>query len=407
MKSRFLLFALLFSFAASAQICTPDPANLPAGYYPNMITDGTETLPYNHTVTVVVPVDTTISGFAVPIDSLVVTNITGLPSGLSFACNLGSCGIPGGDKGCVELSGRPDQGTNGLYPVTVEGVVYANLFGSPVSAPFSQFYDTLQILGAPMTLSADFIWNSDCEGDSIQFLNYTQGASSSWSWNFGTGDNSNIENPRYLYPSANSYSVKLVVGNGAITDSITKLVTIYSKPTVSGPMDDTACQGSMLNLSASGTGGNTYRWRPAADFTAVDAPVTVYMVPQDTTQMYAQNQIIIRHIDTPSGCYSEDTAIIYGERCQTSIEGLFDGEEVYAYPNPVQDRLNVEFYSERNRKVEMSLMDLTGRIIFSDRKEIETGQNMLELDLGAMASGWYVLRMRDGRESWQQGLVVD
>lgn len=401
-----LLFTLLFGFSASAQVCTPDTSTLPAGYYPNAITDGSETVPYSHTVTVVVPVDTTISGFTVPIDSLVVTNISGLPSGLSFACNPGSCGIPGGDKGCVELSGRPDQGTIGLYPVTVEGIIYANLFGGPVSAPFSQFYDTLQIQGAPWTLSADFIWNSDCEGDSIQFLNYTQGVSSSWSWDFGTSDNSSLENPKYLYPSASSYTVKLVVGNGAISDSITKTVTINPNPTVMGPDDDTACQGSMLNLTANGTGGSTYRWRPAADFTAVTAPVTVYMVPQDTTQLYAPNQIYIRHINTTTGCYAEDTAIIYGQRCQTSIEGLFDGEEVYAYPNPVKDRLNVEFYSERNRKVEMSLMDLTGRIIFSDRKEVETGQNMLELDLGAMASGWYVLRMTDGRASWQQSVIV-
>lgn len=410
MKNLLTAFAVIFgliSVHAQVTTCTPDPANLPTGYHPAAIVDGQETVPYQHTVTIVVPQDTTVQGFTVPIDSIQVTGISNLPAGLSFYCNTGSCGIPGGQKGCVLVSGRPDPGTAGDYALTVTGTIYANLFGSPLAVPFSQFYDTLTVIAPPSTLSADFIWTSSCLDDSVQFLNYSSGLSNSWTWEVSSlGLTLTEENPKVRFFFSSTYDVTLTVSDGVQTDSITKSVTISPNPNAFAPADDTACQGDQINLLATGSGGDVFRWRPAADLTSVNTPATVFMLPVDTTQAFMPNQLIVRHIDTSNGCYGEDTVMIYGENCPTGISSLFDGETAYTYPNPVSDYVTVVFNSNRQRQVELSLIDLSGRHIFSEGKGVSEGQNNLQLDLNGLPSGWYLLRMTDGRESWQQGLIV-
>jgi len=397
------------AISLQAQVCTPDTATLPPGYFPAQITDGNETVIYNHVVTVVVPQDTIVQMFPVPIDSIVVTGIDGLPGGLFFNCSPGSCGIAGGSKGCILLEGRPDIGTAGSYPLTVVGTVYTTLLGAPFSVRFSQFYDTLQIGAAPMGLSAAIDAGTSCVGLGTQFQDYSQGVATSWSWDFGDGSGtSSMEKPVYTYATAGSFNVKLVVSNSTNTDSTTEMITVGVVPTASASADqDTACMGTMINLTATGADGNQFRWKPSSDLTNVVGPVTAFMVPSDTTKMFEQHIVYLRNIDTNTGCSSVDSVILTGENCATGIQGLFDGNEVYAFPNPAHDQVTVVFESNRRRKVELSLLDLSGRMIFSDRKEVEIGSNQLQLHLGDLSPGYYVLRMQDGRESFQQPLIVE
>ncbi|HWY98175.1 MAG TPA: PKD domain-containing protein, partial [Bacteroidia bacterium] len=61
----------------------------------------------------------------------------------------------------------------------------------------------------------------------------TSGAMSSWSWSFGDGGKSNVENAAYCYNNAGIFSVELTVtSNNGCMDSmrVNNMITVYSHP---------------------------------------------------------------------------------------------------------------------------------------------------------------------------------
>ncbi|NQV51696.1 MAG: T9SS type A sorting domain-containing protein [Flavobacteriales bacterium] len=114
MRRRFtlLLFsALLFLNGAIYSQCIPD-SSISALFAPNLTTglpDGRVGVQYNTVLTVNVPTDTTYLTLSAVIDSMVLSDVTGLPPGFSYTCNPPSCGFPGGAHGCIEVNGFTDD----------------------------------------------------------------------------------------------------------------------------------------------------------------------------------------------------------------------------------------------------------------------------------------------------------
>jgi hypothetical protein len=193
---------------AFAQPCVPDPIYTSPGIYPATLPNACAGEFYEANVTIVVPVDTLITNpipLTVPIDSIVLLEAIGLPSGLSIACNPGSCGFPGGGAGCVNLSGTPTVG--GSYPLDLSIVVYVNLFGTVVPFPDTLLgYYTLSV-GDSITVSTTSTPANCAATDgtaSVSILGGTAPISILWS----TGDTTaTIDNL-----AAGSYSV-------AVTDA--------------------------------------------------------------------------------------------------------------------------------------------------------------------------------------------
>lgn len=119
--------------------CSPDPQYVNAGIYPTPVQIGLISVPVNtawsQTLTVNVPADTTIDlssiiGLPVPpvtasVNYQEITNITGLPTGVTYACNPASCNWTGGATGCVELSGTPT--ITGQYTFGIESNLNINV----------------------------------------------------------------------------------------------------------------------------------------------------------------------------------------------------------------------------------------------------------------------------------------
>lgn len=126
-KQNILLILIfgIFSFQLNAQNCTPDP-NANGVVYPNPANgfpDATVNLDYDFTMTISAPKDTTIiPGFPVNIDSVVLKSISGLPIGISYACEPANCKWNGGQRGCVSLKGTPQ--VIGNYPLVIEMDAY-------------------------------------------------------------------------------------------------------------------------------------------------------------------------------------------------------------------------------------------------------------------------------------------
>lgn len=138
------LFALFAIFSANAQ-CTPDPQFTSVGFHPDSITGlpiACESAAYNETITIISPVDTVLAGFTIAVDSVHISNVSGLPTGLVADCQNPNCSwLPViNPASCLSINGTPGVGTAGTYPLVITYDVYVTILGNVQSFPFAQGY---------------------------------------------------------------------------------------------------------------------------------------------------------------------------------------------------------------------------------------------------------------------------
>lgn len=113
--------------------------------------------------------------------------------------------------------------TAGTYPITL--TAYDN-FGNASSVT-----QQIQIVNAPVS---SFVTTNLCFGDSVHFVDSTTlsgGTIASWSWDFGDGDTSSLQNPVHQYITAGTYTVTLTTSSGTCDNTFISLVTVAPQPT--------------------------------------------------------------------------------------------------------------------------------------------------------------------------------
>lgn len=63
------------------------------------------------------------------------------------------------------------------------------------------------------------------------------------------------------------------------------------------------------------------------------------------------------------------------------------------YPNPVTDKVNIEFYSQTEKSVSIKLLDVTGKLVSEKTVQCMAGNNKVDWDLSALAQATYYLQM--------------
>ena len=135
-----VIFSLLFSVSlyANAQLCSPDTTIKVPGFYPSKLADGSVGVAYNQTVMILSFKDTSAivggSKQKVTIDSLKLTKVIGLPTGMGYVCYEPRCIYLPSAVRCIKLNGTPTQ--SGLFPLKFAVTAYAKLNGFfPVAQP--------------------------------------------------------------------------------------------------------------------------------------------------------------------------------------------------------------------------------------------------------------------------------
>ena len=126
--------------------------------------------------------------------------------------------------------------------------------------------NTDQILPATVHQSpfVDFKFNNTCENQDVKFedLSKVQDPNTSqivkYTWDFGDGTSSQIQNPTHVYQNKGNYVVKLIVEtNVGCKDSIIKTVTILEKPNnVFAGNDTIQCNNQVFKLNAISVNSN-------------------------------------------------------------------------------------------------------------------------------------------------------
>jgi PKD repeat protein len=85
--------------------------------------------------------------------------------------------------------------------------------------------------------------NSVCLGDTVFYTNTSQGNFNSVKWDFSGGhiSTSTASNPYVIYDSIGTFSTKLTVSNGSVSDDITSIITVRENPNAEIINDSVFC----------------------------------------------------------------------------------------------------------------------------------------------------------------------
>lgn len=133
MKKLFTLIAFAASFSlAYAQPCTIDPTN--NSFFaprPDSLPCVERGIAYNQVIQIAVPASVNLQDFGAPfpftlnVDSIVITNVLGLPAGITYEANPANGIIKGGQRGCATVLGTTNAPA-GRYPIAFEGTFTAS-----------------------------------------------------------------------------------------------------------------------------------------------------------------------------------------------------------------------------------------------------------------------------------------
>jgi hypothetical protein len=138
-----LLFAGLYT-AEAQTICTPDTTKTQPGMYPSNLPDAKAGVGYKEVIQFKFPKDTTFQGITVPIDSIKLVKVEGLPKGFTYECNSNNrCSFKGGENGCVVINGNPQSDMIGDYSIVLTGEGYSHFGTTPI--PAQEFKRTLEL----------------------------------------------------------------------------------------------------------------------------------------------------------------------------------------------------------------------------------------------------------------------
>lgn len=161
-------------------------------------------------------------------------------------------------------------------------------------------------------LVANFSTNNVCLGDTTTFTDQTTGGTPSYSYNwiFGDGTTSIVSSPTHTYTSAQTYSVTQNVSDSTVppkTDSETKTVTVYPKPTVDFSASASSCPLMTVNFDNTSSIG-TYLW------TFGDGTTSTATDPSHSYSSPGDYQVTLKTTNT-NNCFDQKSQTITINPC--------------------------------------------------------------------------------------------
>jgi len=134
------------------------------------------------------------------------------------------------------------------------------------------------------------------------------------------------------------------------------------------------------------TNPNVINYQPNDGFYGTDS-ITYKVVYNANSTLFASAKVYFTVIDN------------------SGVDELFFGG-INIYPNPADNYLNVSFTSLDNTEVEISMTDISGRIVLRENSSISTGYNKIDIDLNSFNAGIYFLKISEGSSSVDFKVVV-
>ena len=167
-----------------------------------------------------------------------------------------------------------------------------------------------------------------CLGAEVVFADLSTNTPTQWTWNFGDGQTSNVQNPTHTYAEAGSYNVSLTVTNQDGTDSkqITNCVVVNAVPTANATNTGAYCAGSTIELSVSSDIATEYHWAGPMGFNSTLQTATR---PNATTNYAGTYSVTVTTANGCSAVASTDVVVNANPTANASNIGAYcEGQTV-------------------------------------------------------------------------------
>lgn len=223
-------------------------------------------------------------------------------------------------------------------------------------------------------LFANFTSSYSCVGSALIFENLSEGAVSSYKWDFGGLGTSTLENPFFVFNTAGTYLIKLQISNAQGSTTFEQSVIIggneLAKPTI-------VVNGSVLTSQQPGV---SYQWFVNGQL--VDGAVDrSYTVTGDGIYQVAIFDSVCNRISDPIVI-----SAIPDQEVELSRFGIFIG------PIPSEERLNISLSNDYTGPVTFQLIDMAGREYLV--KEATKSSQVMDVEMNLPGpAGMYILKI--------------
>jgi len=111
-----------------------------------------------------------------------------------------------------------------------------------------------------------------------------------------------------------------------------------------------------------------------------------------STIVSSGDELFLR-FDTDNATQKEGWIATYTNQA-VDIEDPYENLEVSIYPQPSENIINITFESSMPDNAQLSVFDITGKFIYSDKQEITPGNNNIKINVSNWVSGIYILKIQ-------------
>lgn len=278
------------------------------------------------------------------------------------------------------LSSKVQNGATFPYPSLAYDKV-GSLFACYDASAGYDFYDTrtVKICEAPLATATTLIGEPTtfCAGGSVA-INANANNAGTYLWTAGATTNPCIAT------TTNNYKCTVTYTDGC--PYTTNAVSVTANPlpaatiTASGPL--TFCAGDSVTLQANSGAGLTYQWKKGSN-NINGATQSSYKA-----KVAASYKVIVTNSNLCSKTSGVKKVVI---NCR---EGNLDSQFSLS-PNPANDVANLNFYADADAQINLSIMDYTGKLVFSKGYSVSVGNNSIALDINNLSSGIYLVKVSE------------
>ena len=155
--------------------------------------------------------------------------VINLGNNIRYLCGNGYVVLNAGSTGTVSWgSSNGFSSSQHVVSVSQTGNYWATISNGACSSS-----DTVQVIQSNLVLNAYFIASTvDTVGKPVKFVDVSEPAPTTWSWDFGDGFYSTEQSPEHAFLTAQTYSVTLLISNGFCESQITKALQVLRKASV-------------------------------------------------------------------------------------------------------------------------------------------------------------------------------
>lgn len=248
--------------------------------------------------------------------------------------------------------------------------------------------DNIRIIDTDPALSGSIILPSEplCSGQPFLITGGAKGNPASWHWDFGADAEPPFalgEGPHTVYyTSAGIKVVTLTLEKDGVQDITTKMVTIQDKASAefTGYIS-----GDTLFILPVASGNYSFQWWTELSTEVFTQPTNFAVRPGGWPQ-----ETLVTLIAT-NECGSDTLSLAIKA---SSTQAPIPSQLWHLCPNPA-NTTTVLGGTFTNDLIYLELIDVSGKVVFSDRRSISPGDSIV-LDTGSITAGSYHLRIKQG-----------